>query len=301
VAIALSWAKCQLITTIEAVDAITHILERHNINGIEIDYLEKGKSNEKMSVDDVQLIFYLSSDIDVSEKVNQIIKEIKHLTTLNINVGSIASSIEFISDDWMNAWEKHYQSIQVSEQMTIVPTWKRQNLEVDSNVVIELDPGLAFGTGDHATTLMMLRALQKYSGNKQVVIDVGSGSGILSIASLLLGVKKVFAIDNDPQAIKSTERNAQLNGVDQSLIVNQGNLLSDIEVSADLIIANILAEVIVELAEDAYNHLKSGGYFITSGIIQRKKQMVSNQLEKSQFKIIETFEQDGWICIVAQK
>lgn len=300
-AIILSWAKCQLLTTFEAMDAINHILERHNINGIEIEHLKKDESETIFSVDDIRLIFYISTEEVTSKMTHQIKSDIKDLARMNINIGSARLSIDSISDDWMKAWEKHYEPIKVSDRIQIVPTWERQNLKDDSNVVIELDPGLAFGTGDHATTILMLRALEKYSVNKRTVIDVGSGSGILSIAALLLGVEKVIAIDNEPQAIKSTERNAKLNGVEKSLIIKQGNLLNDIEISADLIIANILAEVIVQFTDDAHKHLKPGGHFITSGIIERKKEMVVHQLEKSQFKIIETFEQDGWICIIAQK
>ncbi|HLS20955.1 MAG TPA: 50S ribosomal protein L11 methyltransferase [Bacillota bacterium] len=292
----MSWTKCQILTTFAAIDAITHILEPFNIKGVQIEELNKAQ-------DDVCLSFYMPSEETTPKTINSIKTNILKLEkTFQINIGSASFSTQRISDDWMTAWEKYYKPIKISEKMMIVPTWENQNFAKDDDTtIIELDPGLAFGTGAHATTILSLQALEKYIDKDETIIDVGSGSGILSIAALLLGAKKVIAIDNDKQAIKSTKQNAALNNVEHSLIVQEGNLLQNVQLNADIIISNILAEVITLFAHDAYDCLKENGLFITSGIIERKKQLVIDSLKSASFNIVEINKQDGWVCIVAQK
>lgn len=298
----MSWTKCQISTTFAAIDAITHILELINIEGIEIEELNKITS-KKYPVDDVRLIFYLPNEDVNPEIMHNIQTKITNLESYQINIGSANLSAERINDDWMTAWEKNYKPIKISERLMIVPTWEKQKFhhKNDELIMIELDPGLAFGTGSHATTILSLQALEKYVDKGQTIIDVGSGSGILSIAALLLGAKNVLAIDQDKQAVKSTQQNASLNRVDHLLTVQEGDLLANVTKQVDLLVANIIAEIILLLIDDAYQCLKPTGYFIVSGIIKRKQSLVREGLQKASFKIIETIERDGWICIIAQK
>lgn len=292
----MSWIKCQILTTFAAIDSITHILEKYNINGVQIEEHNKDQ-------DDVCLSFYMPSDDTTAELINSIQTTIQNLEkAFQINIGSAHFSTQRVSNDWMTAWEKYYKPIKISENMMIVPTWEKQDVAVnDETIIIELDPGLAFGTGSHPTTVLSLQALEKYIDDDETVIDVGSGSGILSIAALLLGAREVIAVDTDKQAIKSTKQNALLNGVEQSLTIQEGNLLQNVPSKAHIIVSNILAEVILSFAHDAYECLKDNGYFITSGIIERKKQLVVEALESASFKIIETNKLDGWVSIIAQK
>lgn len=297
----MSWTKCQILTTFAAIDAITHILETFNIEGIEIKELNKSKINRSSVADDVRLIFYLPNEDVTLEVLNKIQKKLAKLENYHINIGSAHLSTERISNDWMTAWEKNYQPIKISERLMVVPTWEKMPHQNDDSIIIELDPGLAFGTGSHASTILSLQALEKYVDKGQTIIDVGSGSGILSIAALLLGAKDVLAIDQDKQAVKSSQKNASLNGVDHLLTVQQGNLLADVTRQVDLIVANIIAEVILLLIDDAYKRLKLNGYFIISGIIERKQSLVRESLQKASFEVVETIERDGWLCIIAQK
>lgn len=302
VAIDMAWLRCEVMTTFEAIDAISHVLEQFKITGVQIAELKNDQKTESNIEDDVQLIFYIQKEDTTPKVLKQIQTNIKKLSeTYNINIGSACFSTETLADGWDTTWKKYYQPIKISDAMTIVPTWKKSSQQTSSEVVIELDPGLAFGTGSHPSTILSLRALEKYVTQEQVVIDVGSGSGILSIAALLLGAKEVVAIDNDKQAVKSTLQNARLNHVDDSLTVIEGDLLQNLQLEANLIVANILAEVIIKFAKDAYNRLTDRGYFITSGIIKRKQQLVINTLEKALFTIIEIIDLDNWVCIVAQK
>lgn len=299
----MAWLKASIMTTYAAIDAITHFLEQYQVNGVEFEALPVQIESDKMLNDEVKLIFYLPEENATEDVIHQIKVGIKNLnTTYHIPIGSGCMSVEKLTDEWKTAWEKYYKPIEISKQMIILPTWEKTNPQKERyETIIELDPGLAFGTGSHPTTILSLLALEKYVNKEQTIIDIGSGSGILSIAAILLGAREVIAIDNDQQAVKSTKQNALLNDVNDSLTVIEGNLLQDTHFKADLIVANILAEVIIAVAKDAYNCLLDHGYFITSGIIKRKQQAVMQTLQNEGFTIIEVIERDGWVSVVAQK
>lgn len=160
---------------------------------------------------------------------------------------------------------------------------------------------MAFGTGTHPTTVLSIQSLEQYVNKGDTVIDVGSGSGVLSIASALLGAKEVFAYDLDDVAVKSTEENVKLNGLENKITAKQNNLLDNVDMKVDVVVSNILAEIIVRFVEEAWNNLKKGGFFITSGIIQNKKELVKDKLKEQGFEIIAMNEMEGWISIVAKK
>jgi ribosomal protein L11 methyltransferase len=160
---------------------------------------------------------------------------------------------------------------------------------------------MAFGTGTHPTTVMCIQALEKYVKPGDTVIDVGTGSGILSIAAAMLGAKSVRALDLDPVAVDSARLNVKLNKVQHIVTVSQNNLLDRIEEQANVIVANILAEIILRFVDDAYRLLEKNGYFITSGIIQAKKQEVKEGLIKAGFAIEETLVMEDWIAFIARK
>lgn len=296
----MKWLKCQVNTTKAAVDAISHILEQFKIQGIEIRALNKEKKSTTSHEDDVQIIFYIKKiEKNYLQQIKQQITDLYN--NYSIPIGSAKLSTESLSDDWQTAWKKYYEPIRISKQMMIVPTWQRSAIEDFNHTIIELDPGLAFGTGSHPSTILSLQALEKYVQKNKTIIDVGSGSGILSIAAVRLGAKEVIAIDNDQQAIKSTKQNAHLNDVHDTIIAIEGDLLKDVKSKADLIVTNILAEVIITFVTDAYERLYDNGYFITSGIIKRKQSLVKEALEKASFTIVDTISLDEWVCIVAQK
>lgn len=169
--------------------------------------------------------------------------------------------------------EKYYHPVKISERFTIVPTWENYEKVSTDELIIELDPGMAFGTGTHPTTVMSLQALERTVKAGDTVIDVGTGSGVLSIGAALLGASNVQALDLDEVAVRSARENIELNQVGNVVTVGQNNLLQGIEGPVDIVVANILAEVIVRFVDDAAKVLKPGGMFITSGIISAKKKM----------------------------
>jgi len=225
------------------------------------------------------------------------------LKNFNINIGkNILTTCEVNEEDWATSWKQYYHPVKVSERFTIVPTWEDYEPKNSDEIIIELDPGMAFGTGTHPTTVMCLQALEKLVKPGDIVIDVGTGSGVLSIGAALLGAGKVIALDLDPIAVKAATENVKLNDVDKIVEVHEGNLLDKVETrEADIVVANILAEVIVTFTDDAYAVLKPGGTFITSGIIRAKKEEVKSALEKSGFAVEEVLMLEDWVSIIAKK
>ncbi len=220
---------------------------------------------------------------------------------LGIDLGRNQLTVSEINEEeWATAWKKYYKPVKISDKVTIIPTWERYEPAAEE-VVLELDPGMAFGTGTHPTTAQSIRAIEQYINEQDVVLDVGCGSGVLSIASGLLGASKVHAFDLDDVAVNSTKINAELNGLQELITVKQNNLLKSVDMKADMIVANILADIIVQFTDDAWNNLKPDGVFITSGIIKEKHLAVQEALEEAGFRILEVNEMEDWISIAAKK
>ncbi|HLQ70941.1 MAG TPA: 50S ribosomal protein L11 methyltransferase, partial [Bacillota bacterium] len=191
--------------------------------------------------------------------------------------------------------------VKISDNIWIKPTWESIETNVEDPLVIELDPGMAFGTGTHPTTKLCVQALEKFVKQDDTVLDVGCGSGVLSIAAALLGADSVYAFDLDDVAVSSTRNNTNVNKMEDVIKVKQNNLLEGITEKADVIVSNILAEIIITFTQDVWECLKEEGYFIASGIISEKKELVVSNLHESGFKIVHTDLKDDWIVIVAQK
>lgn len=281
------WTELSVLTTTEAVEAVSNIFHEAGASGVVIEEsseLSKNRENQygeiyELNPDDypaqgVIVKAYLPASSFLAETIEEIKLAIANLKNFDINVGeNILTTCEVHEEDWATAWKQYYHPIKVSERFTIVPTWEDYQPKNSDEIIIELDPGMAFGTGTHPTTVMCLQALEKTVKAGDVVIDVGTGSGVLSIASALLGANKVHALDLDPVAVKSAQENVQLNHVEKIVEVEQGNLLEKVQTEADVVVANILAEVIMTFTDDAYSIIKPGGFFITSGIIGAKKKL----------------------------
>ncbi|MBB5150025.1 ribosomal protein L11 methyltransferase [Ureibacillus thermosphaericus] len=309
------WTELSVLTTTEAVEAVSNIFHEAGASGVVIEEsseLSKNRENQygeiyELNPDDypaqgVIVKAYLPASSFLAETIEEIKLAIANLKNFDINVGeNILTTCEVHEEDWATAWKQYYHPIKVSERFTIVPTWEDYQPKNSDEIIIELDPGMAFGTGTHPTTVMCLQALEKTVKAGDVVIDVGTGSGVLSIASALLGANKVHALDLDPVAVKSAQENVQLNHVEKIVEVEQGNLLEKVQTEADVVVANILAEVIMTFTDDAYSIIKPGGFFITSGIIGAKKEVVKSALEKSGFIIEEVLMLEDWVSIIAKK
>ncbi|MEJ9280043.1 MULTISPECIES: 50S ribosomal protein L11 methyltransferase [Ureibacillus] len=311
----MKWTELSVLTTTEAVEAVSNIFHEAGASGVVIEEsseLSKNRENQygeiyELNPDDypaqgVVVKAYLPASSFLAETIEEIKLAIANLKNFDINVGeNILTTCEVHEEDWATAWKQYYHPIKVSERFTIVPTWEDYHPKNSDEIIIELDPGMAFGTGTHPTTVMCLQALEKTVKAGDVVIDVGTGSGVLSIASALLGANKVHAFDLDPVAVKSAQENVQLNHVEKIVEVEQGNLLEKVQTEADVVVANILAEVIMTFTDDAYSIIKPGGFFITSGIIGAKKEVVKSALEKSGFIIEEVLMLEDWVSIIAKK
>lgn len=210
-------------------------------------------------------------------------------------------------EDWENAWKQHFKPVRISDRLVVKPTWEPYEPR-PGDIVLELDPGMAFGTGTHPSTSLCLKALEKRILPGMAVIDVGTGSGILAIAAVRLGARRVLALDLDPVAVRSASDNAAQSGLSDRIRVMESDLLqAALEnpdpafVPADLVVANLLAEIVVRAIPDVHRALKPGGLFISSGIISAKAAAVRRALEEAGFGIEAVDEEDGWAAVTAVK
>ncbi|MDO5713578.1 MAG: 50S ribosomal protein L11 methyltransferase [Tissierellia bacterium] len=242
----------------------------------------------------LRFYFYISEESDSKEMEKLLRKSLKEK-----EIGTLMIK-EVEDQNWANEWKKHYKPFSVGEHLQIIPSWE-EYIPTKDDIVITLDPGMAFGSGTHETTYLCMEKLEKYIEPGDVVLDIGCGSGILSIVSGALGAKKVLGIDIDPVAIKASKENAKLNKVDDICTFQLGNLLDGIYQTSNLIVSNIVAEIIITFIEEVYHNLVLGGIFITSGIIVEKKELVMMKLKDEGFKILEDKTDGEWVVIVAEK
>lgn len=311
----MKWSEISIHTTEEAVEPISNILHEAGAGGVVIedpyDLIKEREDQygeiyqldpEDYPDEGVIIKAYLPVNSFLGETVEGIKERINNLLLYDIDLGRNHITISEVNEEeWATAWKKYYRPVKVSKKFTIVPTWELYEPAHTDELIIELDPGMAFGTGTHPTTVLCIQALEKKVQKGNIVIDVGTGSGVLSIASALLGADKVIALDLDPVAVDSARLNVKLNKVQHLVQVKQNNLLNDIDVKANVIVANILAEVILRFVRDAHERLENGGYFITSGIIQNKKHEVEQVLIEAGFTIEETMTMEDWVAFIAKK
>ncbi len=203
-------------------------------------------------------------------------------------------------EDWSSCWKKYFHPIRVGEKIIIKPTWEEYQ-EKKGDIIVHLDPGMAFGTGTHDTTCLCIEQLEKVITPKSTVFDVGSGSGILSIVAAKLGADKITAIDIDNLAVKIAKENALLNGLSDKIKVWQGDLLSVVDDKANVIVANIIASIIGELVFDIPKKLSDDGVFIASGIISERADEVVEKARKAGLRLCDKVQKNGWVMLVMRK
>ncbi|MGN1421485.1 MAG: 50S ribosomal protein L11 methyltransferase [Eubacterium sp.] len=205
------------------------------------------------------------------------------------------------TEDWVNNWKQYFHPMPIGEKLLIRPTWEDE-YDPQGRIVLHIEPGLAFGTGSHPTTKLCLETLEKYIDKGSTVLDIGCGSGILSIASLLLGAKSAFGVDIDSLAVKTAMENAKENGFDESKFkAVQGNLSDKVSGKYNVVVANIIADIIMEFNKDVGKFLDYGGVYITGGIIESREDEVLMSFAQNGFKVKERFEEKGWLVFVAEK
>jgi ribosomal protein L11 methyltransferase len=297
------------------------MLDELGIEGIEIEDKVPITEEEKKKMfidflpdlgeDDGKAIvsFYISSEEDIEDTIKRVQEGLEDLSTF-VEVGNRKIMISNTEDtDWINNWKQYFKPFRVADDIIIKPTWEKLEDRKDNDLVIEIDPGTAFGTGSHETTRLCIQGLRKYIKDDTVLLDVGSGSGILSIIGIKLGARLALGTDIDPNAIDAMVENANVNGVTkEQFIVKAGNLIEDGKLQEevgyekyDIVVANILADVIIPLSGEIGKHLKKDGIYITSGIIYMKRDEVKEAIERNGFTIIETNEMGEWVSFVAKK
>ncbi|MBM4762345.1 50S ribosomal protein L11 methyltransferase [Bacillus sp. B15-48] len=311
----MKWSEIGILTSNEAIEPISNILHEAGASGVVIeDPLELIKEREdqfgeiyQLNPDDypeegVIIKAYLPINSFLGETVEAIKSAINNLVLFDIDIGKNKVSLaEVHEEEWATAWKKYYYPVKISEKFTIVPTWEEYTPGNEDELIIELDPGMAFGTGTHPTTVLCIQALERTVKQGDQIIDVGTGSGVLSIAAAKLGAARVQALDLDEVAVNVARLNTELNKVHHVVDVRQNNLLDGIDGPVDLVVANILAEVILRFVDDASRIIKKNGYFISSGIIQQKKEIVMEALINAGFMIEEVITMEDWVSIIAKK
>ncbi|MCM3637362.1 50S ribosomal protein L11 methyltransferase [Sporosarcina luteola] len=311
----MKWSEISIHTSHEATEAVANILHEAGASGVIIEDSEEPDrihedrfgeiydlKKEDFPVEGVIVKAYLPVNSFLIETVKEISESVNGLTEYGLDVGlNQVQTNEVDEEDWATAWKKYYHPVKISGRFTIVPTWEVYEPVDSDELIIELDPGMAFGTGTHPTTVMCLQALEKYVKKGDTVIDVGTGSGVLSIGAALLGASHVHALDLDEVAVQAAKENISLNKVDEVVEVTHGNLLDSVNEPASIIVANILAEVIMTFSGDAYTILPEDGLFIVSGIIAQKRDLVKDDLQSKGFEIIESVLMEEWVAIIAQK
>lgn len=205
------------------------------------------------------------------------------------------------TEDWVNNWKQYFHAMPIGEKLLIRPLWEKE-YDTDGRIVLNIEPGLAFGTGSHPTTKLCLETLEKYIDENSTVLDIGCGSGILSIAALLLGAKSAFGVDIDKLAVKTAIENAKENGFGSPVFdaVN-GNLSDKVSGKYHVIVANIVADIIMQFNEEVSEFLEDGGIYITGGIIDIRKDEVVRSFEQNGFEIIANYEEKGWNVFVCRR
>lgn len=242
---------------------------------------------------------YFAEEDNIEEILGYVNEKLVELKEMGIDLGEAKVEHEkMYEEDWANTWKQYYKPSKVGEKIVVKPIWEEYE-QKEGELVVNLDPGMAFGTGTHETTRMCIQALEKYVKEESTVFDVGCGSGILAIAAAKLGAKLAVGVDLDPVAVESSIENVGYNNLNNIEILH-GNLVEVIDGKADIVVANILAEIICILTDDVKRVMKDGGVFITSGIIHDRVDMVCEKLEATGFEVIEKNRDGEWNCIVAK-
>ncbi len=304
------WQELTVTVNREAQEAVANILVESGSQGVAItdsaDYLGPvGKYGELFpeveQSDQVKITAYYPESMGIEAIKAQVNQAIQELPEFGLKTGQAElSSHELAEADWAENWKKYYQPTRISHDLTIVPSWTEYQAGPGEKI-IKLDPGMAFGTGTHPTTKMSLYALEQVLRGGETVLDVGTGSGVLSIASSLLGAKDIYAYDLDDVAVRVAQENIDLNPDMANIHVAAGNLLEGVQQEADVIVANILADILVKLTDDAYRLVKDQGYLILSGIIADKLDLVLEAAYSSGFLLETQMVQGEWNTLIFKK
>lgn len=325
----MEWIEVEIFTTREGIEPVSAVLLETGINGIQIedddelkeylaessmywDYADEELLNKEK--EETRVKIYVSDNpygqemlVNVRNAVNRL-KSIENEIGINLGRLDIKTTENLNDEDWLNKWREFYKPFEIGDKMIIKPCW--EEIENPNNkVVFSINPGHVFGTGLHQTTQFCIKSLEKYVNDESVVLDLGCGSGILSIISLLLGAKSAFAVDIDKNAVKVAYENAELNNItEDKYYVTYGNVIDDKKLQKnigtekyDIVLANIIADVICAISPIVPKQLKKDGVLIASGIIRERIEDVYCAFAENNLKVIDTLINGEWVCIIAKR
>lgn len=322
----MKYIEATIYTSIYGIEPVTELLDSMDVTGVVIEnpedvdqLMEKKNSYDWDYVDPAVLSlrdrepnvrFYLEHSKDGYKKLEEIRirtmmlkgQEYEGNLPAGKNLGRMYLEEVVVDDsDWKDNWKEYFKVTRITNRIVIKPSWENYEKENSQDLIIEIDPGMAFGTGTHATTSLCLKLTEKYLKPGDKVLDVGCGSGILSIAGALLGAGQVLGVDIDPAAVPIAEENVALNGLSHLVEIRQGDLTKGLDFTADLVLGNLMADLVMLLSDDVASHLSEEGLFVSSGILTEKRDQVANHMESRGFEILEVLEQDEWCAIAAKR
>ena len=321
----MNWTEVSIYTTTNGIEIINGALLKLNINdaviedaGVFEDFLKDETMNWDYYDDDLAKMkdkescikVYLAENDQGREQLNKIHEFIGELTKENsIDLGRLKVETKVLNDeDWANNWKQYFKPFIVAEKIIIKPSWEQYNEPMEEQIILEIDPGMSFGTGQHHTTRLCIEQINKHINKDMEVLDLGCGSGILSIAAILLGAKNCVGVDIDENAVHIAKENAALNNIyEDRFAVYCGDVTADTTLQEkigynkyDMIAVNIIAQIIMGMSETFPKFLKKGGLVIASGIIKKYLQDVIDNFEKLGFEILEVNESEEWVSITAR-
>ena len=289
----MKWVEIKLLANNEQVHMLSNIFMESGIGGV----LEETTPKDKKTT---LLTAYVFNDNLIDKKINKLKDHLSTLEIFGIDILSTDIEIKHIEDeDWANSWKKFFKPFNIGK-FVIKPTWE-EYIPKDGEFIIELDPGMAFGTGQHPTTQLCLEAMYDYLKKGNTIIDAGTGSGILCIAANKIGMNKAYAFDNDTVASNVAKANFERLGIKDKIVISRADNPCHIKEKVDIVFANIIAKVILEMGKDLAERVKSEGYLIASGIIDYRFEEVLNELEKYGLELVEKRTQKEWVCLVMKK
>ena len=318
----MDWLELHIDTTHTGLEPVETMLSALGIDGVVIDdetefhdFLESNRQywdyvDENLEASmhgKSRVTFYLPADETGFAQMGEVRLALEDLKARRSDCGTLLLSLENLRDeDWENNWKQYYKPMEIGQRLLVIPQWEQ--VDPGQRVPLILDPGLTFGTGSHATTRLCLTALEKTVAQGDRVLDLGCGSGILSIAALRLGASQALAVDIDDKCLDVAYENAALNGIGKDRytvrvgdVLSDGSLRRELEGSYDIVVANIVADVIIALAPLVPSMLRPGGTFLCSGIIDDRAEEVRAALEAAGWTVLETLSADGWFAYTCRR